>query len=566
MDGQKDPVTELKRIILHFDYDCFYAQVVENKHPALKSRPLGIKQKSILATCNYAARARGVKKLGLISEAKKLCPDLVVVNGEDLTPFRDVSKALYRMLRSSCGHNLRAERLGLDEIFLDGLSASRLASHLAFYLRQRIEKQGYTCACGIATNKALSKLVGSLNKPRNQTTLLARSQEDLSSFLDPYRLRSVPGIGGRMVSVLESYVSRSREASSREAGGGRHDAAAHPKKEKGDNEEPLTVGQLRTHPGMGPELIEKLLRPSGMEKGIGEKTWALLHGQDRSEVKEASDVPTQISIEDTYASAGLNTAVQVKRELNKISASLITRMRADLAEDTGSSGTGAACTAGADAARKWIAVPKTLRLTTRPRHDGSLEGREYNYNHGRASRSQPIPGFLLSLTQPVDQLAQRLVEEALMPMFHRLATPRPGSGSGGGYDVGLLNVCVANVTMAAGDSAGSSGRDIAAMFKRRDEFRREFAVLDDALEEGQQPPLTVSTGSPKLLPNYDENAQENELLEMSVLCDAEDDLFAGNDELDLWDDQDTQRCRTCGHAIPTFALEAHYRYHLLDDE
>ncbi|KAL8296763.1 hypothetical protein RB597_006065 [Gaeumannomyces tritici] len=629
MDGQKDPVTELKRIVLHFDYDCFYAQVVENKHPALKSRPLGIKQKSILATCNYAARARGVKKLGLISEAKKVCPDLVVVNGEDLTPFRDVSKALYRVLRSSCGHNLRAERLGLDEIFLDvtdivaynlqllnphdlarsffclsetdpeigfafdattfagcvvapgnstlkdgtaplplfssqqGLSASRLASHLAFYLRQRIEKQGYTCACGIATNKALSKLVGSLNKPRNQTTLLARSQEDLSSFLDPYRLRSVPGIGGRMVSVLESYVSHSREASSREAGGGRHGAAAHPKKEKGDNEEPLTVGQLRTHPGMGPELIEKLLRPSGMEKGIGEKTWALLHGQDRSEVKEASDVPAQISIEDTYASAGLNTAVQVKRELDKISASLITRMRADLAEDTGSSGTGAARTAGADVARKWIAVPKTLRLTTRPRHDGSLEAREYNYNHGRASRSQPIPGFLLSLTQPVDQLAQRLVEESLMPMFHRLATPRPG---GGGYDVGLLNVCVANVTMAAGDSAGSSGRDIAAMFKRRDEFRREFTVLDDAPEEGQQPSPTVSTSSPKPLPNYDENAQENGLLEMSVLGDAEDDLFEGNDELDLWDDQDTQRCRTCGHAIPTFALEAHYRYHLLDDE
>ncbi|KAL8381035.1 hypothetical protein RB595_005363 [Gaeumannomyces hyphopodioides] len=630
MGGQEQPAPESKRTILHFDYDCFYAQVVENKHPALKSRPLGIKQKSILATCNYVARARGVKKLGLITEAKKLCPDLVVVNGEDLTPFRDVSKALYRMLRSLCGHNLKAERLGLDEVFLDvtdivaynlqllnphslaqsffclsetnpeigfafdattfagcvapgnspledgttslsrfssqqGLSASRIASHLAFYLRQKIEEQGYTCACGIAPNKALSKLVGSLNKPRNQTTLLAESQEDLSSFLDPYRLRSVPGIGGRMVSVLESHVFRSREASSREAGGGRHDAAAHPKKENGDNEEPLTVGQLRTYPGMGPELIEKLLRPSGMEKGIGEKTWALLHGQDFSEVKEASDIPTQISIEDTYASAGLNTAAQVKRELTKISVSLITRMRADLAEDSDSSSIGAARTAGADAAQKWIAVPKTLRLTTRPRHDGSPEDREQNYNHGRASRSQPIPGFLLGLTRPVDQLAQRLVEETLMPMFHRLATPRPGGGRGG-YDVGLLNVCVANVTMAAGDGAGSSGRDIAAMFKRRDEFRREFTVHDDTPEEKQQPSPTVSTSSPKLLHSCDENAQENGLLEMSGLGDVEDDLFEGGDELDLWDGQDTQRCRMCGHAIPTFALEAHYRYHLLDDE
>lgn len=44
------------RIILHFDYDCFYASVFENENPALKALPLGIKQKSILATCNYVAR------------------------------------------------------------------------------------------------------------------------------------------------------------------------------------------------------------------------------------------------------------------------------------------------------------------------------------------------------------------------------------------------------------------------------------------------------------------------------------------------------------------------------
>ena len=57
------------RVILHFDYDCFYASVFENAEPALRGRPLGVQQKSILATCNYAARARGVRKLMLVSEA-----------------------------------------------------------------------------------------------------------------------------------------------------------------------------------------------------------------------------------------------------------------------------------------------------------------------------------------------------------------------------------------------------------------------------------------------------------------------------------------------------------------
>lgn len=99
------------------DYDCFYAQVFENKNPALKSKALGVKQKNILATCNYNARKLGVKKLMLISEARKVCPDLVLADGEDLTPFRDMSKILFNFLRSHSWNN-KAERLGFDEVFM----------------------------------------------------------------------------------------------------------------------------------------------------------------------------------------------------------------------------------------------------------------------------------------------------------------------------------------------------------------------------------------------------------------------------------------------------------------
>lgn len=83
----------------------------------MRSLPLGVKQKSILATCNYVARARGVKKLMLISEAKRLCPGLVIMDGEDLTPFRDASKKLLGFLRSH-SWNQKIERLGLDEVFM----------------------------------------------------------------------------------------------------------------------------------------------------------------------------------------------------------------------------------------------------------------------------------------------------------------------------------------------------------------------------------------------------------------------------------------------------------------
>lgn len=54
----------------------------------------------------------------LITEAKKVCPDVVVVLGEDLTRFRDASKQLYAFL-SSFSWNSRCERLGFDEVWLD---------------------------------------------------------------------------------------------------------------------------------------------------------------------------------------------------------------------------------------------------------------------------------------------------------------------------------------------------------------------------------------------------------------------------------------------------------------
>ena len=56
----------------------------------------------------------------LITEAKRLCPDLVLVEGEDLSPFRDVSKTLFGFFKSY-SWNGKVERLGLDEVFMGRL-------------------------------------------------------------------------------------------------------------------------------------------------------------------------------------------------------------------------------------------------------------------------------------------------------------------------------------------------------------------------------------------------------------------------------------------------------------
>ena len=72
------------------------------KDPSLAARALGVRQKQIVVTCNYPARARclgarntvvlcrGVGKCMAVREALALCPELVLVCGEDLAEYRRV--------------------------------------------------------------------------------------------------------------------------------------------------------------------------------------------------------------------------------------------------------------------------------------------------------------------------------------------------------------------------------------------------------------------------------------------------------------------------------------------
>ena len=99
--------------------------MIESENPTLKLLPLAVQQKQIIVTCNYEARRRGLRKLQLIKDARKICPDVVIVPGEDLTKFRDASKELYFYLKSFVWGN-RVEKLGFDEVSL-GMAKSQIA-------------------------------------------------------------------------------------------------------------------------------------------------------------------------------------------------------------------------------------------------------------------------------------------------------------------------------------------------------------------------------------------------------------------------------------------------------
>jgi DNA polymerase iota len=576
------------------DYDCFYAAVFEAKNPSLKALPFAVQQKQIIVTCNYTARSRGLHKLQLIRDARRICPDVIIELGEDISRFRDASKELYKFIEAYTW-NGKVERLGFDEVFMDVtdmieynmdvlnrndlrnsffqtsrddptlgflFDASavaghvypqdykspveeavddktlrlRLGSHLAMYMRHELEQhKGYTATVGIATNKVLAKLVGNLHKPKDQTTLMPDQGEETGNnamiFIGDHELGKIPGIGFKLAQKLREFVlNRPADFDHGLVYGG--------------TKEHVTVAVARQHLEVNPEMLEKLLAGPGSQHGIGQRIWCLLHGIDDSEVSQMRTVPRQISIEDSYVR--LDTLPEVHRELDTLAKSLLTRMRIDLLGDEDDEEPQMPEGEETDEVKvittdgkKWLAHPKTLRLTTRPRQALLPDGTRPR-SFKRISHSAPLPNFVFGLSESVDSLAEKLVKESLIAMFRKLHPEKAG------WNLSLVNLAVTNMAETAGNSKTANGRDIGNMFKRQEGVLKEFRVVeqDDAAVED-----TWSTGVEDVHQAVGEDEEEEE---------AQDDWDAEED------DEDGETCEVCGVRLPSFAMVAHRRFHSAD--
>jgi len=106
---KEDLPLEMSRCVLHCDVDCFYCQcesILDSSKPDgakdkryLSNRPFAIGQKHIIVTSNYIARSRGVKKLMSKRDATNVCPELLIIDGSDLTLYRRQSRKIYLCFR-----------------------------------------------------------------------------------------------------------------------------------------------------------------------------------------------------------------------------------------------------------------------------------------------------------------------------------------------------------------------------------------------------------------------------------------------------------------------------------
>lgn len=426
-----------------------------------------------------------------------------------------------------------------------------LGSHLARYLRLQLEERyGYTATVGVSTSKLLSKLAGNVHKPQNQTTLVPPYREcdgrqgNVIRFLDDHEVGKIPGIGFKIAQKLRAHVL------------GQEPKLDNPYTAV-DSSDRVTVEQVRLFPSLSPQMLEKLLGGAGSPKGIGSKIFDLIHGIDPSDVAQARAVPTQISIEDSYSR--LDSLANVKKELTALAKSLIRRMHTDLLEEEEKSEDGVRCGTPEENRRlptvrnlRWLAHPRTLRLSTCSRPPSKADNsRTRTFN--RVSRSCPIPPFIFSLGKDVNILAERLVNEALVPTFRRLHPEKAGWG------LSLMNIAVTNMVGSAGEQKGSEGRDIGRMFRKQEDVLKDWRVTDH--DEVQ---TSVDTS-----PSQDTNEQikgDITMAESNHASDIADAVSCWDQDDDIWDsDEDMTTlsciCELCGASIPHFAVKAHEVYH-----
>ncbi|QLF92460.1 DNA polymerase IV [Pseudomonas sp. ABC1] len=216
-----------QRKIIHVDCDCFYAAIEMRDDPSLANRPLAVggaaERRGVIATCNYEARAYGVRSAMASAQALKLCPDLLIIRPR-FEAYREASREIHGIFRD---YTEQIEPLSLDEAYLDVTQCTQFsgsATRIAEDIRRRVWKQlRITVSAGVAPNKFLAKIASDWRKPDGLFVITPGQVDDFVKALPVARLHGVGKVTaerlGRMgVTTCEDLRGWERLALVREFG------------------------------------------------------------------------------------------------------------------------------------------------------------------------------------------------------------------------------------------------------------------------------------------------------------------------------------------------------------
>ncbi|MBQ4845698.1 DNA polymerase IV [Pseudoalteromonas sp. MMG005] len=183
------------RKFIHIDMDCFYAAVEMRDNPELANVPMAIggnSHRGVLSTANYLAREFGVRSAMSNYQAKKLCPNLVIVPGR-MPVYKEASVQIRAVFSK---YTDLIEPLSLDEAYLD-VTDSRHCAGSATLIAEKIradifDATGLTASAGVAPIKFLAKIASDENKPNGQFVI---TPSEVGDFIDTLALKKIPGVG-----------------------------------------------------------------------------------------------------------------------------------------------------------------------------------------------------------------------------------------------------------------------------------------------------------------------------------------------------------------------------------
>ena len=192
---------------LHVDLNSFFASVEQQLHPEYRGRPLAVVPTQADTTCciaaSYEAKALGIKTGTLVGEAKRICPEIILVMGEHGV-YADYSRRIAQAVERCCPV---AHTPSIDEMVCELMGREQeppRARRIALAIKQAIRDdvgESLRCSIGLAPNRFLAKIASDMQKPDGLIGLLPSQLPRAIAHLE---LRDIPGVGARTEARLNA--------------------------------------------------------------------------------------------------------------------------------------------------------------------------------------------------------------------------------------------------------------------------------------------------------------------------------------------------------------------------
>ena len=185
---------------LHIDLNSFFASVEQQLHPEYRGKPTAVTatmaDTGTIIAASYEAKALKIKTGTKVGEAKRLCPGIILVEGEHST-YAKYSHAIADAVENVCPV---AHTPSIDEMVCQLMGREQeppRARQIALGIKAAIKKDvGETlrCSIGMAPNRYLAKIASDMQKPDGLIGLLPSQLPRAIAHLE---LRDLPGVGAR---------------------------------------------------------------------------------------------------------------------------------------------------------------------------------------------------------------------------------------------------------------------------------------------------------------------------------------------------------------------------------